>query len=159
MTDRAAHEGTTVVTGSMRPFVTAGATALALGGFGGAALRAGGLATFPLVVLAIGLLALVVLLVDLPLRTEVGEEGIVRVCLLRRGRIQWSDVAAVERQRRRLAGAGTGGLVVRGRRGRWLLTTSAEPPDVHARLVATVATHAPSVRMLAEPPVVSTDDR
>lgn len=146
-----------VLTGSLRPFLAAGASAAGLGTLGVGALVQGGVAPWPVAVLLLGLLALGVLLLDLPRRTEVGVDGIDRVCLLRRGRIPWGRVIAIERQRRRLAGPGTGGLVVLGRRGRWLLTTSAEPPHVHARLARVVARHAPSVRMLAEAPAVSSD--
>lgn len=146
-----------VVPGSVRPFLAAGATAAALGSLGIVALRDGGATPWTVVALTVSGLALVVLLIDLPVRTEVDGTGLVRVCLLRRGRVPWDRVVAVERQRRRLTGAGTGGLVVRGRRGRWLLATSAEPPLVHERLARLVADAAPEVRMLAEPPRVTTD--
>ena len=145
------------VPGSLWPFVTAGATAVGLGTLGVVALRDGGPAPWTLVVLAVATLALAVLLLDLPVRTEVDATGLLRVCLLRRGHVRWDRVVAVERQRRRLNGAGTGGLVVLGRRGRWLLATSAEPPHVHEQLARLVAEAAPDVRMLAEPPRVTID--
>ena len=146
-----------VVQGSLRPFLAAGATTAGLGPLGAVAWRAGGAAPGTLAVLGLAAVAAAVLLLDLPRRTELGPEGVVRVCLLRRERIAWGRVVAVERQRRRLTGSGTGGLVLRGRRGRWLLSTSAEPPAVHAALVRLLATHAPGVRMQAEPPRVTTD--
>lgn len=148
-----------VVRGSVRPFVAAGASAGLLGLLGGAALRAGGPTPGGVAVLALAGLAAVVLLLDLPRRTELGPDGVVRVCLLRRERIAWDRVVAVERQRRRIAGPGTGGLVLQGRRGRWLLATSAEPPAVHAGLARILAAHAPTVRMRAEPPAVTSDGR
>ena len=148
-----------VVAGSVRPFLAAGTTAALLGGLGAAALRAAGVAPGAVIALAVAGLALVVLLLDLPRRTEVDADGVVRVCLLRHERIPWDRVVAVERQRRRFAGPGTGGLVLRGRRGRWLVTTSAEPPAVHAALATVVAAHAPAVRMRAEPPRTETDPR
>lgn len=146
-----------VVPGSVRPFLAAGATTGLLGGLGAVAWRSGGAAPGPVVALALAALALAVLLLDLPRRTEADADGLVRVCLLRRERIGWDRVVAIERQRRRLTGAGTGGLVVLGRRGRWLVSTSAEPPTVHAALARLVAAHAPEVRMRAEPPAVVTD--
>lgn len=146
-----------VLRGSLRPFLAAGASALGLGTLAVPALIDEGSAPWPVAVLLVALLALGVLLLDLPLRIEFGVDGVDRVCLLRRGRIPWARVVAIERQRRRLTGPGTGGLIVLGRRGRWLLTTSAEPPHVHARLARVVAMHAPSVRMLAEAPAVTTD--
>ncbi len=146
-----------VVQGSLRPFLAAAATVAGLGPLGVVAWRAGGAAPGTLVVLVLAGLAVGVLLLDLPRRTELGPEGLVRVCLLRRERIAWDRVVAVERQRRRLAGPGTGGLVLRGRRGRWLLSTSAEPPAIHAALARLLAAHAPAVRLQAEPPRVTTD--
>lgn len=146
-----------VVTGSLRPFVAASGSAAGLVALGGLALRGGGATVGAISVLALAVLALAVLLVDLPLRTEVDRGGLLRVCLLRRERIGWDRVVAVERQRRRLTGPGTGGLVVRGRRGRWLITTSAEPPAVHARLSRLLAAHAPDVRLTAEPPATTTE--
>ncbi len=141
-----------VVRGAVRPFAAAAASAAALGSLGVGAWRAGGPGPGVIAVLAASSVALGVLLLDLPRRTELGPDGVVRVCLLRREHIVWDRVVAVERQRRSLAGPGSGGLVLRGRRGRWLLTTAAEPPSVHAALVRLLAAHAPSVRMRAEPP-------
>lgn len=146
-----------VIPGSLRPFVAAGLSAGGLGGLGGLALRGGGATVGAVVVLALAGLALAVLLVDLPLRTEADRDGLLRVCLLRRERIGWGRVVAVERQRRRITGPGTGGLVVRGRRGRWMITTSAEAPAVHTRLARVLAERAPEVHMRAEPPSTTTD--
>lgn len=146
-----------VVQGSARPFVAAASSAVTLGGLGLTVLRTAGPGTVSVGLLLGAALALTVLLADLPLRTEGDEEGLVRVCILRRGRIPWDRVVAIERQRRRLTGPGTGGLVIRGRRGRWLVATSAEPPAIHRRLAELVAAHAPGVRMLADAPAVATD--
>jgi hypothetical protein len=148
-----------VVPGSLQPFVATAVAAVMLLLIGGLAARDGGITRWVLVVLALGALALAVLLLDLPLRTEVGPFGLVRVCILRRERIGWERVVAIERQRRRVTGPGTGGLVVRGRGARWFLTASAEPPAVHARLAALVAACAPAVRMRAEPPAVEAERR
>jgi hypothetical protein len=38
-----------------------------------------------------------VVLLDLPLRSEFDEDGIVRVCLLRRHRVSWDTVVSLER--------------------------------------------------------------
>jgi len=148
-----------VVRGSVRPFVAAGSSSLVLSVLALASLSADGLTPWGAAVAAFALVAWIVLLLDLPRRTEVDAAGLVRVCLLRRGHIRWEDVVAIERQRRRLSGPGTGGLVVRSRRGRSLLSTTAEAPRIHAQLVDVVATHAPAVRMLAEPPKVIIGDR
>jgi hypothetical protein len=148
-----------VIRGSARPFVAAGASAVALGALALGSWSDAGTGRGPLAVLLGAVVATGVLLLDLPRRTEIGPEGLVRVCLLRRERIGWDRVVAVERQRRWLTGPGTGGLVVRGRRARWLLTTSAEPPSTHARLARLVADHAPGVRMQAGPPATTTGDR
>jgi hypothetical protein len=119
--------------------------------------RTGGPRPATLVVSLLALVALAVLLGDLPRRTELHPEGLARVCLLRTEHIAWSKVIAIERQRRLIGGRGSGGLVARGRHGRWLLSTPAEPPRTHRHLRAALATHAPHVRLLADPPATSTD--
>lgn len=148
-----------VLDGSVMPWVWTSASAVLLGGLGTTALRTSGPRIATLVVLALATLATAVLLLDLPRRSEIRPSGIARVCLLRTELVPWHQVVAIERQRRRIRGKGTGGLVARGRRGRWLLSSAAEPPHVHERLLAAVAAHAPAVRMVAEPPVTSTDTR
>jgi hypothetical protein len=110
-----------------------------------------------LVVLALGALALTVLLADLPRRTEVRESGLDRVCLLRTEHVPWERVVAIERQRRLIGGPASGGLVARGRRGRWLLSSPAEPPLQHERLRRALGTSAPHVRLVAEPPATTTE--
>lgn len=52
---------------------------------------------FPLVLLGLGLVAAVVVLADLPVRSEFDRDGVVRICLLRRQRLPWSTVVALER--------------------------------------------------------------
>ena len=148
-----------VLDGSVMPWLWTTASALLLGGLGVTALRGSGLSITTLVVLALAALATAVLLLDLPRRSEITTAGIARVCLLRTELVPWDQVIAIERQRRRIRGKGTGGLIARGRRGRWLLSSAAEPPHVHQRLLDAVAAHAPSVRMVAEPPAASTDTR
>jgi hypothetical protein len=121
------------------------------------ALRGAGLRPAVLVVLALAVLALAVLVLDLPRRTEIHPHGLARVCLLRTEHVAWERVLAIERQRRLLGGQASGGLVARGRRARWLLSTPAEPPQVHDRLRAALAQHAPHVRLVAPPPASTTD--
>lgn len=147
-----------IIPGSVRPFISALVTSVLLAAIGIGAWTDGGAATGTVVALVGSLVAAGVLLLDLPRWTEVDADGLVRVCILRRERIPWDRVVAIERQRR-MAGPGTGGLVVRGRRGRWLLTTSAEPPRIHAAVARIVAEHTTSVRMRAEPPATTTGDR
>lgn len=73
-----------------------GATPLLLLGLGGLGLhRGGGVATF--VVLGLGLITAAVVLLDLPVRSEFDADGVTRVCPLRRHRLPWSEVVAVER--------------------------------------------------------------
>lgn len=110
-----------------------------------------------IVVLGLAALSTAVLLADLPRRTEVHADGLARVCLLRTEQVGWDRVIAIERQRRLIGGRASGGLVARGRRGRWLLSTSAEPPREHERLRRALMVHAPHVLLVADPPAATTD--
>lgn len=56
-----------------------------------------GVRPFPLVLAVLGLGAAVVVLFDLPVRSEFTAEGVTRVCVLRRQSLPWSQVVAVER--------------------------------------------------------------
>lgn len=51
----------------------------------------------PVVLTVLGTGAALVVALDMPMRTEFGEEGILRVCPLRRQHLPWSRVVAVER--------------------------------------------------------------
>ena len=62
---------------------------MTLGGLGLTVLRTAGPGTVSVGLLLGAALALAVFLADLPLRTEGDEEGLVRVCILRRGCIPW----------------------------------------------------------------------
>lgn len=64
---------------------------------GGGALLEGGPTPLPVVLAVVGAALLGVVLFDLPLRTEFDEEGFTRVCPLRRERIEWRRVVAIER--------------------------------------------------------------
>lgn len=57
----------------------------------------GGARPVPVVLTVLGLVAAGVVLLDLPLRSEFTEEGVTRVCALRRQHLPWSRVVAVER--------------------------------------------------------------
>ncbi len=56
-----------------------------------------GLRPIPVTLTLLGLVAAGVVLLDLPLRSEFTEEGVTRVCALRRQHLPWSRVVAVER--------------------------------------------------------------
>lgn len=72
------------------------ATPLFLLALGLAGLRGGG-GVVPVVLTAFGVGTALVVLLDLPVRSEFTEEGIVRVCALRQQHLPWSRVVAVER--------------------------------------------------------------
>lgn len=57
----------------------------------------GGVRAIPVALTALGLVATVVVLFDLPLRSEFTTEGITRYCILRRQHLPWTRVVAVER--------------------------------------------------------------
>jgi hypothetical protein len=118
-----------------------------LGGLAVVTLRSAGPRPGPLVVAGLASVVLAVVLLDLPRETVLDAEGVRRRCLLRDQRIAWASVVAVERLRpRMLRPGGRRGLVLRGRRGRWLLTDRTEPPADHDRLRRFVTDVAPSVR-------------
>jgi hypothetical protein len=114
------------------PLLLLGLAALALAG--------GGAEGGTLVLLAVGALLGLVVLVDVPLHVEFDEEGVTRVCAVRRQRLAWSTVVAVSRTasrpglgellgRRGAGGAAArrAGLVVRrGARGNVLLVDRCE---------------------------------
>lgn len=56
-----------------------------------------GVGVVPVVITALGVGAALVVLLDLPVRSEFTDEGIVRVCPLRKQHLPWSRVVAVER--------------------------------------------------------------
>lgn len=66
---------------------------LALGGIG----LLDGAGVVPIVLTLFGLATAAVALFDLPLRTEFDDDGIVRVCVLRRHHLPWTRVVALER--------------------------------------------------------------
>lgn len=72
------------------------ATPLFLLALGLAGLRSGG-GVVPVVITILGVGTALVVLLDLPVRSEFTEEGILRVCPLRHQHLPWSRVVAVER--------------------------------------------------------------
>lgn len=72
------------------------ATPVFLLALGLAGLRAGG-GVVPVVLTVLGVGTALVVLFDLPVRSEFTDEGIVRVCPLRQQHLPWSRVVAVER--------------------------------------------------------------
>jgi hypothetical protein len=141
-----------VVHTSVRGLLAGAISPAALLLLGGVATLDGGPRPLPLLFLVGGLALGVVVAFDLPTRVEFDREGLTRVCPLRRQRVPWSRVVAIERTRpgsatvarnlvdRRSARAGptvSGGLVARGSgRRRWLLTDRVESRDEHATLGA-----------------------
>lgn len=71
-------------------------TPLFLLGFGGAGVGRGSL-LLPGILLVLGAAAGLVVLLDLPLRSEFTRSGVTRICALRRTHLAWSEVVAIER--------------------------------------------------------------
>jgi hypothetical protein len=137
---------------------------LALGGWG--LLATEGLAWLPTGLFVVGAVLAVIVAADLPVRSELGPDGVERVCPLRRQRVPWDDVVAVGRTRvdrgpqrllgRAVTGGGSrkrGGLVleVGPKRRRYLLTDRQERLDQHHELRRLVPRWAPGVPLPAEP--------
>ena len=144
--------------------VSAGAVLLALGV---AAVVDGGLGSPQVVLLLLGLGGATVGLFDVPVRTEFDARGLVRVCPLRRHRLPWDRVVALERGRpsqltvarnaldRREGSPArqSGGLVARGPgKRRWLLSDQLEGRDEHAELRTLVAALDATVHVRAARP-------
>lgn len=141
-----------VVHTSVRGLLAAAITPVALTALGGAAILDGGPHPVPVLLLLGGLGLAAVVLGDMPRRVEFDLEGLTRVCVLRRHRLEWDRVVAIERSRpstvtvarntmdrRSSRGESTvsGGLLARGSgRRRWLLTDRVESRDEHSRLAA-----------------------
>jgi hypothetical protein len=156
-----------VVHSSLRGLGAGIVTPLLLLLLGGAALADGGLRWFPATLVLTGAVLAIVAVGDLPRRAVFDRDGITRVCWLRRERVPWQRVLAVERTR---PGTGartrnlvdrregrepvvSGGLVARGRgKRRWLLTDRVESRGEHDRLVKLLASLEVPVAMRATPP-------
>ena len=157
---------------SVRGLVSATLTPVILLGLGLAAIaRADAVRLVPAGLLCLGALLGAIVLMDYPRRTSFDAQGIERVCPLRRERVPWSQVVAIDRaphgrtqaRSRALDRIRRGdapmpstrsGLVAQGRgRTRWLLTDRPEATDEHERLRALVQQQAPDVELRAAPPV------
>lgn len=141
-----------VIHASLRGLASGVCTPLALGGLGAAALATGGLMLLPAALLVLGVGLGVIVLLDLPRRVDFDRAGLTRVCWLRRQRVPWSEVVAIERTRPSTTSVArnamnrdgvpgsqvvSGGLVARGAgKRRWLLTDRIESREEHDRLRA-----------------------
>jgi hypothetical protein len=158
-----------VIHASLRGLLAGVFTPTALVVLGGGAIIDGGLRPFPSILLVSGLVIGAVVLADLPRRVEFDRTGLTRVCWLRRQRIAWSDVVAIERSRpstttiarnvvdrrtaRREEPVVSGGLLARGSgRRRWLLTDRVESRSEHADLTSLLEEVEPPVVMRAPQP-------
>lgn len=137
-----------VVHTSWRGLLTAVSAPLILLVLGGLGLQAGP-GPVALVLTGSGLLLGLVVALDYPRRAVFDRDGVERVCFLRRQRLPWDRLVAIERTRpttvaqaRNLRAAEaresrvvSGGLVARGpRRRRWLLTDRIESRGEYDRL-------------------------
>lgn len=145
-------------------------TPVLLGILGGAAATRG-INGVVLAMLLAAVVTLAVVLFDLPIRSELDRDGITRVCLLRRQRLSWSEVVAIERMPRGVtrrapaasdpAAAPPGvarsrGLVARvGPRRMVLLVDRRESHAEHAALRALVRDRATTIRA-EQPPIDAT---
>lgn len=103
----------------------------------------------PLLGMLAGVVAALVVAVDQPLRCEFDRAGIVRVCPLRRQRLDWDDIVALERLRR------GGGLVARlGSGRRIVLVDRREGHAEHRRLRDLVEEVAPGLAVSADEPAL-----
>lgn len=166
-----ASSGVTIYT-SWRGVVTSFISPAILLGLGIFGLIAGSTNAVALVLTLVGALLALVTLLDYPQRVEFHEAGIDRVCLLRRHRLSWRDVRALERARGtllsyvRLRNAGdeptaprtpSGGLVARGAKGRrWLLCDRIESQPEFDAIKAEVAARADWVAIAAARPSPTT---
>jgi hypothetical protein len=141
-----------VIHASLRGLLTAATTPIALIALGGAAVAAGGFRLLPAALLVGGIGLALVVLFDLPRRTVFDRGGLTRVCWLRRQRLPWDRIVALERTRPSSVSVArnamqredgprdprvSGGLVARGSgRRRWLLSDQVEARSEHDRLRA-----------------------
>lgn len=157
---------------SWRGAVTSLISPALLLGLGGVGLVAGSANAVAVVLLVFGALLALVTLLDYPQRAEFHEDGIDRVCLLRRHRLAWDQVRALERARGtllsyvRLRNAGdeptaprspSGGLVARGAKGRrWLLCDRIESQPEFDAIKTIVVRRADWVAISAARPAAKT---
>lgn len=154
--------------GTLTSFISP-ALLLALGGYGLFAGTPNGVAW---TLAGLGVLLALVTLLDYPQRVEFHADGVERVCLLRRHRLDWDQIRALERARGtllsyvRLRNAGdeptaprspSGGLVARGARGRrWLLCDRIESQPEFDTIKALVTSQADWIAISAARPAPTT---
>jgi len=154
-----------VVHTSLWGLVGAAVSPAALLALGSVAAAASGPAPVPLLIVTLGVGLAVVTLVDMPRHTVFDDDGVTRVCWLRRHHLPWSRLVAIERTRpstaatvRNLADRGeerriSGGLVARGPgRRRWLLTDRVESNLEYDRLDALMRSLPVAAGLRAERP-------
>ncbi len=139
------------------------APSLLIGTSLGAMIWAGRVAVLAAIIAAVGVLLGVVVLVDLPRRCLVTQEGITRRCPLRAQLLPWDQITSIARTPgttftgHKEAGTGRlsrgmGGLsAVAGKR-RYLLLDHVEGAEEYAALARCVGAWAPGVSLRASPP-------
>ncbi len=149
------HDDELVIHSSLRGWISAAISPTVLLALGAAAVGGVGFRPIPTTLLIIGALLTLVVATDLPRHTRFSTDGVVRVCLLRKQRLVWSRLVAIERTRpntmnlvRNLAESDrdarqvSGGLIARGSgRKRWLLTYNLESRAEHDELARLLERH------------------
>jgi hypothetical protein len=157
---------------SWRGAITSLLSPAVLLGLGLAGILIGDANVVAIVLAVIGLVLAAIVVLDYPQRVEFHAAGIDRVCLLRRHRMPWQDIRAIQRARGtmvsyiRLRNAGdtptapqspTGGLVARGANSRrWLLCDRIESQPEFDAIRRIVEDNADWVAISAARPAAST---
>jgi len=157
---------------SWRGTVTSLLSPVVLLGLGLAGILIGNANAVAIVLAVLGLVLAAIVVLDYPQRVEFHAAGIDRICLLRRHRMPWADIRALQRARGtlvsyiRLRNAGdtptaprspTGGLVARGAKNRrWLLCDRIESQPEFDAIRQVAADNAGWVAISAARPAAST---
>jgi hypothetical protein len=161
----APDDGTVVIHTSVRGLLAAFTTPILLIGLGWLGVSGIGTRPVPLAFLGTGLALGLVVLYDHPSRVQFDRDGVHRICPLRRQRLAWDRVSAIERPRPSSLSAlrnlrerpdepiVSGGLLARGHgRRRWLLSDRIESRDEYDRLRELVLSLPTTVRLRAARP-------
>lgn len=139
--------------------------------WGGYGVSVAGLQWFNGILLLIGVGIAVVVLVDYPISSKVGPDGVARRCVLRTERLSWSEVGAIARPgaRQRFMGlgrneeaepskhsSGSAGLVAEVGRRPYLLVDRIESQAEHEAIVNGLKNWAPGLILRAGKPVDGT---
>lgn len=139
--------------------------------WGGYGLAVAGLQWFNAILLVVGWALAAVVLLDYPLWSTIGPEGVARRCILRTERLDWSDVKAIARpgarqrfpvSRRSVpaegekVATGRAGLVAEVGRRPYLLVDRIESPAEHEAIERCLVAWAPSLILRAAKPVEGT---